>query len=236
MSHNTVARLAGLLYLLTLPTATPAVYVARSMEAGDSAATLARIEASRTLFELSFFLGVFAFIDLLLFAYLLHRLLSPVGQDAANLMFALAAVSVPISLAALAPHLDILALIDGSMLTGDALASEVALALQRSNNLMHVATLFWGLWLFPYGWLVFRSAFVPSVLGLLIMVGGAAYVLAFFAELLLPDPTTLAARVFAAVGVVTFLLGVVGGELGTALWLLVRGAGKPRTAPAPAAS
>ena len=101
------------------------------------------------------------------------------------------------------------------------------LALQSSNNLMLMSAIFWGLWLFPLGWLVFRSGFVPKVLGVLLMIGGFWYSLIFVGTLLDPDyQNTLIARVISFVSGVPSVIG----ELGTALWLLFVGM---RMRPAP---
>jgi hypothetical protein len=55
-SHDKRARLAGLLYLILLPTAGFGMFGAAGLVVpGDPAATLAHIQASRTLFEFAFF-------------------------------------------------------------------------------------------------------------------------------------------------------------------------------------
>jgi hypothetical protein len=37
-----------------------------------------------------------------------------------------------------------------------------------------VEEVFWGLWLFPFGYFVIRSRFVPRALGVLLIIGGVA--------------------------------------------------------------
>ena len=53
------------------------------------------------------------FIDYLAVALVLRRLFSAVSEAVANVMLALVAVSVPLSLAALAQWMDVLSLLDG---------------------------------------------------------------------------------------------------------------------------
>jgi hypothetical protein len=48
--------------------------------------------------------------------------------------------------------------------------------------------IFWGLWLLPFGLLVLRSRFLPRVLGILLMIGGVAYIVHSLTSLLLPGP------------------------------------------------
>lgn len=45
---------------------------------------------------------------------------------------------------------------------------------------------FWGLWLLPFGFLVFRSGFIPRILGLLLMVGCFAHLSVSVTSLLFP--------------------------------------------------
>jgi hypothetical protein len=50
-----------------------------------------------------------------------------------------------------------------------------------------VDEIFWGLWLFPLGLLVFRSGFLPRVLGMLLMIGCLAWLISAFTALVLPS-------------------------------------------------
>ena len=87
--------------------------------------------------------------------------------------------------------------------------------------------IFWGLWLFPLGWLMFRSGFAPRVFGVLLMLGGLWYVSIFVGTVFDPAyESTLFARI---VGIVSGIPGQFG-ELGTALWLLIMGAREGKTA------
>ncbi len=82
-----------------------------------------------------------------------------------------------------------------------------------------VVSIFWGLWLFPFGLLVMRSRFIPKLLGVLLLLAGAGYVAGSFATLVLPD---VADRVRAVTGILGF------GELPIMVWLAFWGARGPR--------
>ena len=69
----------------------------------------------------------------------------------------------------------------------DALAM-LFLNLHRSG--IHVAEVFWGLWLFPLGMLVYRLGFLPRILGVLLMTACFAYLANSFTRLLLPGLRT----------------------------------------------
>jgi Domain of unknown function (DUF4386) len=228
-SDDKHARLAGLLYLILLLTAGPAYFSGRLGVTGDAAGTLAGIQAGRTLFEVMIIAGVVGFVDYLILAAVLYRVFSRVGKNAATLMLIFVVASVPLSLAALARRTDVLSLLDGAKdlgLSGDQLAAQVMLAMRSANGLMQLSIIFWGLWLFPLGWLILRSGFVPKVLGILLMVGGFFYILAFVGTVIEPAyDSTLFARI---VGIISGVPDMVG-ELGTGLWLLVKGASNRRT-------
>jgi hypothetical protein len=78
-----------------------------------------------------------------------------------------------------------------------------------------VASIFWGLWLFPFGMLVIRSGFIPRILGVLLMIAGSAYLARAFAVLLLPQYAPM-------VGQIALPLEVA--ELPIVFWLLIWGA------------
>ena len=68
-----------------------------------------------------------------------------------------------------------------------------------------------GLWLLPFGSLVYRSGFLPRVLGVLLLVAGAGYLADFLRYVLAPDVNVTLTQF-------TFI-----GELLLPLWLVVRG-------------
>ena len=87
-----------------------------------------------------------------------------------------------------------------------------------------MASIFWGLWLFPFGMLVIRSGFIPRVLGVLLWMAGAAYLASAFTVVLLPH---YAHRV----GSFAMIFEI--GELPIIFWLLIWGA-KEQTSAVPA--
>jgi len=83
-----------------------------------------------------------------------------------------------------------------------------------------IASIFWGLWLFPLGILVVRSRFIPRVLGYLLFVAGIGYLANVFTSFVLPAYAS-------AVGGVAMALEM--GELPIIFWLAIWGA-RPRAA------
>ena len=76
----------------------------------------------------------------------------------------------------------------------------------------------WGLWLLPFGVLVFRSGFIPRILGVFLIIGCFGWLAISVTSLLFPAYARIANQL-------TFLAV---GELLIILWLVIMGA---RTAP-----
>ena len=197
-------RIAGVLYLVVVLTGMFCLAYVPSKLGG----TLAETSAHADLFRA----GIAAFMAMqvafLLLPLALYRVLADVNLHAACLMVALAAVSVPIGLVALTHRMEALSLLQDAGANADA---AFALCLQRYGYGLRIASLFWGLWLLPFGWLVLRSGRLPRVLGLV------------------PDLADSA-----LIGYVR--LPAAFGEIGSCLWLLVFGARAGRIGVSPPAN
>ena len=111
---NKTARLAGLLYLVTVVTGIfGLMYVPSQISVpGDPAATIANITASQPLYRLGIAACLVCYTVFLVVPLLLHRLLSPVSRNAAVLMLVFAMMNVPIALLSIAAKLDILSFLE----------------------------------------------------------------------------------------------------------------------------
>jgi Domain of unknown function (DUF4386) len=76
------------------------------------------------------------------------------------------------------------------------------------------AQVFFGTWLFPLGYLVYKSGFLPRFLGILLVVDGIAVVVWLLQAFLLPD--------YPAIHYPGLVVSFVA-EVGLALWLLFKG-------------
>jgi hypothetical protein len=85
-----------------------------------------------------------------------------------------------------------------------------------------VNEVFWGLWLLPFGMLVYKSRFLPRLLGVWLMLNCFAYLAQNVTGILLPQ--------YAAV-VNKLSLPLQLGEVAIMLWLLLLGANERLTAP-----
>ncbi|MFN7184473.1 MAG: DUF4386 domain-containing protein [Thermomonas haemolytica] len=188
-------------------------------------ATLAEARAHSGLFRAGIAAFLLMQVAFLLVPLALYRVFADVDRRAAVLMVALAAVSVPIGLVAVTHRLEALSLLQDPAHAGEAAQAAFSASLRRYGQGLRIASLFWGLWLLPFGWLVLRSARLPRVLGLLLVLGGIGYVAKALGGLA-PD--------IAASGLLDqATLPAALGEIGSCLWLLAFGARQGRTGASP---
>lgn len=226
------ARHAGWLYLMLALSAPLGLLVVpeKIFVSGNAAATADNLRASEGLVRMGIASELVHQAIVLFLVLALYRLFKPVDEFLAKKVVILGAlVSVPIVYANVLNEIAALILVsDAGFLAVFARPQLDAMAYLffRLHGLgISVASIFWGLWLFPFGLLVVRSRFIPRPLGLLLWLAGAAYVADAFVTLILP-------RFVPLVSPVTGLL--VMAEVPIIFWLLIWGA-KPQTASAPVA-
>lgn len=225
------ARTAGVLYLIVVMTGIFSIaYVPSQIIVHDDAsATVSNIAAFEPLFRLGIVAGLICYTAFLLLPLVLYQLLSPVNKGVAALMVAFAVVSVPISFINELNRLEILSLTNGSSylqaFTTGQLHAEVMLSLAAYSKGLLVSKIFWGLWLLPFGYLVFKSGFLPKILGILLMLGCFGYLIDFFGIALVPGYSE---TVIPSIVRKPALFG----EVGICLWLLIVGVRKKLGNPA----
>lgn len=225
------ARIAGAWYLLMLVTAPISLLwvPGQLLVRGDAAATAERLRASEWLLRVGIASELLHQAVAVFLVLALFRLFKEVDEHLAWHLVSLGAlVSVPIMFLNVLNELAALTLVGGpAFLAGfdqgqlDGLAY---LFMRLHGQGISLASVFWGLWLFPFGLLVIRSGFIPRVLGVLLLVAGAAYLASAVATLVLP-------RLAPAVNQIASILEVA--ELPIILWLAIWGA-RPRAAAAAA--
>jgi len=226
LSYN--ARVAGLLYIVgSLLGVVRLLYIPHALFVhGNAAATANNIATHELLFRfgiVSYLLGSALWIFVTL---ALYRLLKGVDQALAVLMVILGSlVAVPIFFfnsvndgAALlfARGADYLSVFDKPQ--RDAFVM-LFLGLHNLGDLAN--EIFWGLWLIPFGLLVYRSRFLPRILGAWLVIACFAYLALSFTALLFP---AYEGKVF------NFAQPVMLAEVAVMLWLAIVGAGEPRVA------
>lgn len=216
MNPNRTARIAGLLYVVPWALSLFAFFLRQSIVVpGDVATTAQNIIASESQFRLSMVSDLVVQAVFVVLVLLLYQLLKPVNKGHAVLMVVLFLVSVPITMLDTLNQFAALLLLSGA----DYLAAFTTAQLQSLAHLfldLHevgiiIAYIFWGLWLFPLGYLVFKSGFLPRILGILLMISCFGYLIDFFTFFFIPD-----------FGIsINMITGWA--ELFLCLWLLIKG-------------
>jgi Domain of unknown function (DUF4386) len=224
------ARVAGLLYILSSAVGVVRLlYIPNALIVhGNAAATANNIAAHELLFRLGIVSSLLCSVLWIFVTLALYRLLKGVDQELAVLMVILGSLmQVPIffinsvtDVAALlfARGADFLAVFEKPQ--RDAFAM---LFLNLHHHLDLDNAIFWGLWLLPFGLLVYRSRFLPRLLGVWLMMACFAYLALSFSGFLFPG---YEAKVF------TFGQPLMLGEVVTMLWLVIMGAKEQRLAAA----
>jgi hypothetical protein len=223
-SIKATARRAGVLYLLFSLVAIVGEFVLPAFVVqGDAAATTRNIAAAEFTYRIGILTG---FVTLVLFIFLvvsLYKLFKDVDEWHAVLMVLLVSIGVAISLANLINRFAPLVLLSGAgylaVFTKPQLDALALGFLKLHGDGTTVATVFWGLWLFPFGILVIKSGFFPRILGFLLMVAGFAYVTSSVTSMLLPAYRHVVSQV---------MMPLYFGELPIIFWLLIKGAREPQ--------
>lgn len=216
------ARHAGFLYLaIALIAPIGLMYVPGELiVSGNATATADNIRAAEGLFRLGMASELVHQVIAIFLVLALYRLFKPVDERLARQLVVFGAlVSVPIVFLNVVNDLAALTLVRGP----DYLAAfdrpqldALAYLFIRLHSLgITVASVFWGLWLFPFGLLVVRSGFIPKAFGYLLMVAGTAYLTAAATAILLPEFSP-------AVSKVALTLEIA--ELPIVFWLVIWGA------------
>ncbi len=221
ISLKKTARLAGLLYLILGITGFYGImYVPMQIiVSGNIADTSGNIIANEFLFRTGVASHLISVISFLFLALVLYKLFKQVNSQQARLLLTLVIVQVPIIFI-----LEICRLTSLEVLKGEVLKSLTPGQLQdlswmfikiHSYGIM-IVEIFWGLWLFPFGLLIYKSGFIPRALGVLLILAGIGYTADSLTFILFPqyrEFTKIAAFTFSGLG-----------ELSTILWLLIVGA------------
>ena len=217
VAQGTVARIAGGFYVAFILTSVLADLLGH-IGLGKAEQVYQAIVTNPGSFRLGL---VVAFTSVFLFlaaAWALYVLLRRVDAQLALLFLLLNAVGVAIWCASM------LGLVS-AMLQGDEASHMQAFSGAQMEGLAYLsisvyktgfvtAQLFFGTWLFPLAYLVYRSGSIPRLLGVLLMLDGIAVIIWFLQALLLPDYPLISLPGIA----VSFVA-----EVGLALWLLFKG-------------
>jgi len=221
VNPNRIARIAGLLYVLMIPLGllgimyVPTVLVAE----GDAVTTIKNILDNMGLFRLSIVTALVVQVTHIFIVLLLYRLLQPVHRNYASLMVIFMLVGIPITMLNELNHFAIVWLLGGAenlnIFPEGQLQDLVPMFFKFHEYGILIASIFWGLWLLPMGYLVFKSGFISRIPGVLLVIAGFGYLTDTFARILSPGyGTTIIASIITA---------ALFGEIVFPIWLLITG-------------
>ncbi|MGD9487173.1 MAG: DUF4386 domain-containing protein [Calditrichaceae bacterium] len=219
-SLKNTARFAGLLYLILVITGIYGIMYLPSqfIVMGDTVTTAKNILSNEFLFRTGAINDVISNTIFLFLVFVLYRLLKQVNENQARLMFALVIVQIPVVFIVEAFNITSLMILKGEILKTFELSQrqDLAMLLLKINDFGTLPLeMFWGLWLLPFGLLVYKSEFIPRIFGILLVIAGIAYMIDSTIALLIPDYSVFVNKptlLFAAIG-----------EISITLWLLIKG-------------
>lgn len=220
-SPLTYARLGGALYLLIILFGlfSEGFVTSKLLVGGDAAATAHNILAAPGLWRLAVgtnLLVVLCAVPLLWIEYLLLR---PVSKSLVLLALFFNLVSLGVEAMSKVFMLLVLPTLESTEYAQSLGARQVPMladfALKAHGISFNVALIFFGFTCLLNGYLIVRSGYLPKLVGLLMQVAGACYLVACFAALFAPS---LANALMPGI-----LLPCLIGESSFCLWLLVKG-------------
>lgn len=215
------ARIAGAIYLSMVVTGPfSLIYVPNKLIVrGNAAATGATILAHETMFRLAILAELVGSVIFICLALALYQLLSRVNKIWAASMVGFVLVSAAVGFLNTLNNIGALTLFHGADYLAvfdkpqrDALGM---LFVRLHSQGIFINEMFWGLWLFPFGLLVYRSGFLPRFIGVWLMINCFGYVALSITALFFP---TYYGTAFQWSQPILF------GELAIMLWLLIKGA------------
>ncbi len=220
-SQHKALRTAGLLYLsMAFIAPIGLMYVPGELIVpGDAATTAENIRSSEWLLRIGIGSELFHQAIAVFLVLALYRLFKPVNENHARLLVGLGAfASVPIMFANVLNEIAALIMVSGAeylkVFEKNQLDAFALMFLRLHEYGITVASVFWGLWLFPFGILAIRSGFIPRIFGVLLYIAGFGYLVSACTSVLLPEYAS-------EVGQIAMILEIA--EVPIIFWFVIRG-------------
>ncbi|MBK6979186.1 MAG: DUF4386 domain-containing protein [Cytophagaceae bacterium] len=138
------------------------------------------IIANEFLFRTGIVSRIISMIPTLLMALFLYRILKNVSIQQARFMFSLILISIPFQFVAEVFNLTSLMIAKEELLKSIDSTQRIdfsILFINIYNNMVSIGQMFWGLWLFPLGLLIYKSKFILQFFGTILFLGGVGYLI-----------------------------------------------------------
>ena len=217
ISIKTTARIAGFLYLLQIPLGVFGIlYVPKMlMVTGNMATTAFNILDNEFLFRLSIVSAILCALVTIATGIYIYKVLKYVNENYAKWILIFALIATPISMLNELNNIVVLLLLKSHeyapIFTPGQLHNLISIFLDLHKYGHQIAGIFFGLWLLPMGYLVFKSTYIPKVIGIFLIVTCLGYLIDFTTFFLYPNFGIIISEY-------TWL-----GEVLMVLWLLIKG-------------
>ena len=184
----------------------------------DAPVTVNHIMAHESQFRIGFVISLFSVVFFLLAAWYLYVLLKPVDKNIALLFLLLNLGGFAIWCFGMLNLFASLLLLSGAdylkVFQPDQLQAQAMLFINLYKSGYIIAQIPYGVWLFPLGYLIFKSRFIPKILGILLIADFFALLIVVIQRFILPGYEVISYPCTA----VSFIA-----EISLSLWLLIKG-------------
>ena len=219
-----VGRIAGLLYLTIIVSGIFAEFLVRQSlrVPGDAAATASNIMASESLFRFGIAADLVMIMSDVALALIFYVLLKKVNQSLSLLAAFFRLGQATILGLNLLNLFAVIQLLSGdsflSMFEVGQLHSLAFLFFNAHGTGYSIAMVFFGFSILVLGYLIFKSGYIPKILGAMLMLASVGYLVDSFAKFLMPNYASYESMFTMVVFVPAFI-----SELALCLWLLIKG-------------
>jgi hypothetical protein len=215
MTLRQAALVAGFAYLLNPVSYAEFSIYPKLIITGDTEQTAHNIVAHADLFLVAILCYLLSFIGDVVIAWSLYVLLAPVNRSLSLLMAWFQLVYAAIALAGIVNLVAVYQLLTNpdylTAFGSGPLRAQVLLSLHSFRYTWQMALVLFGIHLVLLGYLIFRSGYIPRILGILLIINGLGWMLDSLGPYLLPNANL-------GFTFITFF-----GEIFLMLWLLIRG-------------
>ena len=192
IAHKAIARFAGLWYLiLAITSGYSWMFITKIYVVGNPTITANNILGSESQYLIAIVSNIIGQISFIFLGLALYNLLKQFNNTYAKLMLSFILISVPvmfINIFLQTGSLLVLSRFDYlKVFSSDQLNSISMLFMNLNIVGVHIVEIFWGLWLFPFAYLVYKSNYFPKILAVLLVISGLGYVVGSLSSLTLPE-------------------------------------------------
>jgi hypothetical protein len=218
--NRRIARIAGIWYLiLGIGAGYSWMFISKIYVDGNATSTAENIIRSGSQYIIAIIFSIAGQIGFIFLGLYLHKLLKQINENISKAMVSLVLISVPIMFVNIIIETGALIVLKRASYLNVFSIEQIHSIAMTFVNLhivgVHIVEIFWGLWLFPLGYLIYKSIFIPKIIAILIILSGICYCIGSLSYLVNP-------LFFAKIANILSIPETIG-EVTMLLWLLIKG-------------